>query len=306
MRSAGWDDDPALLLMKRIVHLAIWSVCVLWSTSLQAQSAVERGEYIFRASGGCSCHTDADRGGAFMAGGRALQTPFGAIYSTNITPDPETGIGRWSDGDFLRAMREGIAPDGSHYYPAFPYTSFTRMRTRDVLDLKAYLFSLPAVKKENLSNQLPPPFSWRSTLALWKMMHFAEGTFTEDASQSEAWNRGAYLVEAVAHCAECHTERTATGGLRQDRAYAGTAVGPEGEMAPNITPDRATGVGAWSMPDMTWYLQSGLEPDGDSVQGVMWEVIEQGYQHLSEEDLEAIALYLRSLAPIEHAVGAGD
>ena len=239
-----------------------------------------------------------------MAGGRPIKTPFGSIYATNITPDIETGIGAWSDADFVRAMREGIAPDGSHYYPVFPYTAFTRMRERDLLDLKAYLFSLPPIRKKNEPNALSPPFSWRSTLALWKVLHFSEGEFEYREDRSEAWNRGAYLVEALAHCAECHTPRTATGGLLVDRAYAGSEEGPEGESAPNITPDKATGVGAWSASDMIWYLQSGFEPDGDTAQGVMWEVIEQGYQHLSKRDLDAIAVYLQTLKPIEQFVGS--
>ena len=128
-----------------------------------------------------------------MAGGRPIETPFGSIYATNITPDLETGIGAWSDADFVRAMREGIAPDGSHYYPVFPYTAFTRMRERDLLDLKAYLFSLPPIRKKNEPNALSPPFSWRSTLALWKVLHFSEGEFEYRENRSEAWNRGAYF-----------------------------------------------------------------------------------------------------------------
>ena len=147
------------------------------------------------------------------------------------------------------------------------------------------------------------PFSWRSTLALWKVLHFSEGGFEYREDRSEAWTRGAYLVEALAYCAKCHTPRTATGGLLVDRAYAGSEEGPEGESAPNITPDKATGVGAWSASDMIWYLQSGFEPDGDMAQGVMWEVTEQGYQHLSERDLDAIAVYLQMLKPIEQFVG---
>ena len=136
------------------------------------------------------------------------------------------------------------------------------------------------------------------------MLHFSEGEFEYREDRSEAWNRGGYLVEALAHCAECHTPRTATGGLLVDRTYAGSEEGPEGEFAPNITPDKATGVGAWSASDMIWYLQSGFEPDGDTAQGVMWEAIEQGYQHLSERDLDAIVVYLQTLKPIEQFVGS--
>jgi mono/diheme cytochrome c family protein len=299
---------PVILCMKNNKYSILYCsfsllLGLVWST--QAQGPVERGAYVFRASGGCSCHTDIERDGDFMAGGRGIATPFGTIYATNITPDKETGIGTWSEADFIRSMTEGVAPDGSHYYPVFPYTSFTRMTARDLSDLKAYLFSLPPIKKENLANDLAPPFSWRFTLGFWKLLHFARGPFATNPEQSDEWNRGAYLVEALAHCGECHTPRTATGGLQENLAYAGSAEGPEGELAPNITPDKETGIGTWSSADITWYLQNGFEPEGDSAQGLMWELIEHGYQHLSEDDLAAMAVYLRGLEPIEHDVG-GD
>ena len=293
--------------MKEYTYTALWLSCGLalaMAVSVQAQEtgAVERGAYVFQASGGCSCHTDIERDGALMAGGRGIGTPFGAIYATNITPDMETGIGRWSDVDFIRAMTQGIAPDGSHYYPVFPYTSFTRMTERDIVDLKSYLFSLPAIKKKNSKNELAPPFSWRFTLGFWKVLNFEPGEFHHDKQQSDEWNRGAYIVEALAHCGECHTPRTATGALQKDMTYAGLAEGPEGELAPNITPDKETGIGTWSTADITWYLQNGLEPEGDAAEGLMWELIEHGYQYLSDGDLAAIALYLRSIEPIEHSV----
>ena len=239
-----------------------------------------------------------------------LATPFGTFYSTNITPDEETGIGAWSDADFVRAMREGVAPDGSHYFPVFPYTSFTEMSEADLIDLKAYLFSLEPVRLENRPPDAWPPFSWRFGVAFWKWLNFVPRRFEPDPARSEAWNRGAYLVRAVAHCGECHTPRTLSGGLDRRMWLAGSEEGPEGELAPNVTPDRGTGIGDWSRADLTWYLETGLKPDGDDTQGLMSEVIEHGYQHLEASDLEAIATYLEEVAPIENDVdgpgGAGE
>ncbi|RMF87744.1 MAG: cytochrome C [Nitrospinota bacterium] len=267
----------------------------------QEASAVQRGEYLFRASGGCGCHTDPKKG-AFLAGGRPLKTPFGVVYSTNITPDPVTGIGRWSDADFIRAMTEGKGPDGKHYFPVFPYTSFTRMTRQDLLDLKAYLFSVPPIRQENRAPELIPPLGWRPALRGWKWLYFRPGPFQPDPRRSAEWNRGAYLVTALGHCGECHTPRNFLGGPKEELFLAGSVDGPEGQLAPNITPDEATGIGTWSIPDIVWFLQTGFKPDGDDAQGLMAEMIEQGYRHLSEADLTAIAVYLRSLPPIRHKV----
>jgi mono/diheme cytochrome c family protein len=267
-----------------------------------APDAVARGRRVFEASGGCTCHTDLEGDGPPLAGGRPLATPFGIYYSTNVTPDAETGIGGFSDADFVRAMREGVAPDGSNYFPVFPYTSFTGMSDRDLLDLKAYLSSLTPVRRENRPPDALPPFRWRFGVSLWKWLNFEPGRFQPDPSRSAAWNRGAYLATSVAHCGECHTPRTWSGGLDRSRWLAGSEEGPEGELAPNITPDPRTGIGRWSTADITWLLETGLDPDGDDVQGLMSEVIEYGYQHMEASDREAIALYLESLPPIEHAL----
>ena len=288
--------------------LAFLVLSLSWLAALPARaqdgSAVQRGEYVFRTTGGCSCHTDGENGGAFMAGGRPIKTPFGLVYGTNITPDPKTGIGSWSDEDFIRAMTEGIAPDGSHYFPVFPYTSFTGMSREDLLDLKASLSSIPAVEKENVPPDLIPPLGWRPGVGIWKALFFNFGAFQADEDQSPQWNRGAYLTTALAHCGECHTPRNFMGGLKADMPYAGSAEGPEGQLAPNITPDEKTGIGEWSAVDITWYLQTGLKPDGDDTQGLMSELIENGYRYLREEDLQAIATYLRSLEPIGNRVTA--
>ncbi len=237
-----------------------------------------------------------------MAGGRPIKTPFGMIHSTNITPDPETGIGNWRETDFIKALTEGVGPNGKHYFPVFPYTSFTGMTKEDLMDLKAYLFSVPAVEKENKPPDLIPPFGWRPGLVVWKWLNFEPGPFEPDPGQSSVWNRGAYLSTALGHCRECHTPRNLTGGLKTKLQYAGSANGPEGQLAPNITPDETTGIGDWSIPDIVWFLQTGLKPDGDDAQGLMREVIENGFQHLAEADLEAIAVYFRSLKPITNEV----
>lgn len=272
----------------------------------QDEAAIQRGEYIFRASGGCSCHTDLKNQGPFLAGGRPLKTPFGVIYSTNITPDPKTGIGRWSDEDFMKAMTQGIGPDGTYYYPAFPFTSFTKMTERDLRDLKAYLFSVPPVERENKPPELRFPFNWRSGMVLWRSLYFRPGVFQPVPAHGEEWNRGAYLATAVAHCGECHTPRDSMGGLRTDLHFAGSREGPEGELAPNITPDPETGIGGWSLTDIVWFLQTGMEPDGDATEGLMNEVIEQGYHQMKEADLKAIAVYLKSLQPIRNRVSAEE
>jgi mono/diheme cytochrome c family protein len=281
------------------------TLLVTVATSLSAQearTAVQRGEYVFRATGGCGCHTDYAHDGAFLAGGRAIKTPFGVIYGTNITPDPKTGIGAWSDEDFIRAMTEGVGPDGTLFYPVFPYTAFTKMTRQDLLDLKAYLFSLPAVEQENKPPALGFPFSVRTALHAWRLLHFQPGTYEPDAGRSPEWNRGAYISNALAHCGECHTPRGATGALDNDRRFAGSNDGPEGQLAPNITPDPKTGIGGWSTTDMTWFLQTGFMPDGDDAQGLMREVIDHGYQHLDGADLQAIAVYLKSLPPIVNEI----
>jgi len=272
-------------------------------------ASIGRGEAVLRAAGGCTCHTNYPGEGddaPELAGGRGLETPFGTFYSTNITPHRKTGIGTWSDADFLRAMTEGRAPDRSHYFPVFPYPAFSNMTRRDLLDLKAYLFSLTPVERENLPPDALPPFRLRAAVAGWKLLNFRPGSFEADAAQSPAWNRGAYLVNGPAHCGECHTPRTLSGGLDRSRWLAGSAEGPEGELAANITPDRRTGIGEWSATDLAWYLETGIKPDGDDTQGLMAEVIEHGYAHVDAADRRAIAEYLLSLPPIEHEMKAPD
>lgn len=276
------------------------------SSESQQQEAVNRGQYVFQAAGGCTCHSTPGEDGLVLGGGRPLQTPFGVVYGTNITPDEQTGIGGWSDEDFVAAMRQGVSPDGSVYYPVFPYTSFTRMTDQDVSDLKAYLFSLEPVSRANQEHELRFPYNVRTAVSAWRSLNFTEGRFEPNAEKSDEWNRGAYLSEALAHCGECHTPRKFMGAVDADMLYAGSAEGPEGELAPNITPHEGTGIGSWSVPDITWFLQTAFKPDGDDSQGLMGEVINEGYRHLNEADLQAIATFLREIPAIDNKVVAPE
>lgn len=282
------------------------AAALLFSAPALAQSQAElikRGEYVFRAGVCYSCHTDEKGGGQPLAGGLPLKTPFGTFYSPNITPDRDTGIGRWSDADFARALKEGIRPDGAHYFPAFPYTTYTRMTDEDIRALKAYLFAQPPVHRPNRSHDILPPFSWRFLQIGWKMMFFDQGTFRANPAKSAEINRGAYLVEALAHCGECHTPRNPLGGMDRKMWLAGTPDGPEGERAPNITPDKETGVGSWSAGDLIEALKTGTKPDYDNLQGTMYAAIAHGLKYLTEDDLKAIVAYLKDVPAIANKVG---
>jgi mono/diheme cytochrome c family protein len=284
---------------------ALWVLGLLLVRTLSIASAetlVERGEYLFRAGGCAGCHTDVDNKGPFLAGGRAIQSPFGTFYTPNITPHPTSGIGHWDEAAFIQAMTRGVSPEGAHYYPAFPYTSYTRIKREDLRALKAYLFSVPAVAQPNKPHDLPWYLSYRPLIGLWKRLFFTPGEFHPRPDRSPEWNRGAYLATALAHCAECHTPRNFLGGLRQSLAYAGTRDGPEGELIPNITPDRETGIGRWTLDDIAYYLETGATPDGDYAGSLMAEAIDEGLRYLSTDDLEAIATYIMSLTPIHNAI----
>jgi len=282
------------------------AAALLFFVPALAQSQAElikRGEYVFRAGVCYSCHTDEKGGGQPLAGGLPLKTPFGTFHSPNITPDRDTGIGRWSDADFARALKEGIRPDGAHYFPAFPYTTYTRMTDEDIRALKAYLFAQPPVHRPNRPHDILPPFSWRFLQIGWKTMFFDQGTFKANPAKSAEINRGAYLVEALAHCGECHTPRNPLGGMDRKMWLAGTPDGPEGERAPNITPDKETGVGSWSVGDLIEALKTGTKPDYDNLQGTMYAAISHGLKYLTEDDLKAIVAYLKDVPPVANKVG---
>jgi mono/diheme cytochrome c family protein len=294
--------------MKKIFSvLAATGLLVLGSaskdlTAVHAAEAtvVEKGRYLVTAGGCISCHTDYKKKGEPFAGGAPIPTPFGTFYPPNITPDETYGIGAWSDADFVRAMREGKRPDGAHYFPSFPYTSYTQITETDLKAMKAYLFSIPAVAQPSVPHDISFPFSWRFLQTGWKMLFFREGVFAPDSGQSEAVNRGAYLSNALAHCGECHTPRNMLGGLDYDQWMAGTPNGPEGEKIPNLTPDPKTGL-TWSVPEIVEYLKTGQTPEFDYAGSLMAEVIEHNTGKLTDEDRTAIARYLKSLKPVDNA-----
>lgn len=273
--------------------LWMWLALIPLAPSAMADAEqVARGRYLLQAAGCAGCHTDRDNDGEPLAGGRAIVTPFGTFFSPNITADAETGIGRWTDAQFLRALKAGIAPDGALYSPAFPYTSYVRMTREDALAIKAYLFSLPPVAQQNRAHELPWYLRWSPPLWLWRTLNFDAGPLPRAGDPQ--LQRGAYLAEALAHCGECHTPRGAMGGILDHRQYAGTQSGPEGKTIPNITPDRETGIGRWSRDDLVFYFQLGLTPGGDSAGGLMAEVIDDGLSRLTPEDQHALAAYVLS------------
>ena len=257
-----------------------------------AASAVARGEYLARAADCIACHTVPGSGRDF-AGGVAFVLPIGTIYSSNITRDPDTGIGTWSDEDFVRAVRTGVRKDGQHLYPAFPYTSYTALSRSDVLAIKAYLFSLPPIKQPARANQLGFPFNQRWAMSFWNAAFFKDKRFQSDASQPLGWNTGAYLATALGHCAECHTPRNFGFGLKRDSELAGEEL--QGWMAYNITSDRQSGIGAWTDEQIAAYLKTGHAPGRASASGPMAEVIADSLQYLSIEDIASLTSYLRSV-----------
>jgi mono/diheme cytochrome c family protein len=269
--------------------------------------AVRRGEYIFHAGACDSCHTDHPNHGAFLAGGRRMETQFGTFYVPNITPDREAGIGEWSAEDFRRAMIEGRTPGGSHYYPVFPYRWYTGMSDPDVADMWAYLQSVPPVRNCVREHDLPFPFNLRFLLLGWKLINFDQGATVHDPERSEDWNRGAYLINHLGHCGACHTPKMLWGAVfRSDKFLAGSEVIPGPYPAPNITPHDVAGIGSWTVEDVVRALQSSIRPDGVPIRGPMAEYVDSGSSHLSEQDLQAAAIYLLSLEAQQGPVRASE
>ena len=254
-----------------------------------SQGDSKRGEYLSKAAGCVGCHTDARTGAVPYAGGRALKTPFGIFFGPNITPHRQAGIGGWAEADFFRAMREGARPDGAHYFPAFPYPSFTRISDTDLRDLWAFLRALPPSAQPSRAHELGLPYRWRWLVGLWKWLYFTPGPFTADAQRSAVLNRGAYLVQALGHCGECHTPRNFLGAPKQARFLAGAKL-PEGARTANLT--RLKNL---SDAELREVFVTGLTPDGDVLGETMAEVVQNTTSQLTPEDLNALIAYLRSL-----------
>lgn len=277
-----------------VLGLSLWALL----SSARAEPQVDRGEYLVRAANCVSCHTTP--GGAVFAGGVPFATDFGTIYSTNITPDKDTGIGSWSFDQFEAAMRHGVRPDGEHLYPAFPYTNFTKIDDADLHDLYAYFMSLKPVNAPARPNEMRFPFNQRALMGVWKALYFKEGRYVNDASRSEQWNRGAYLVEALAHCSACHSPRNALGAEKTGALYTGGVLqefdedrGPVPRAAPNLTA-APYGLGAWSEADIAGYLKPGINTR-TRLMGTMNEVVLNSTRYLSDADVQAMAVYLKGL-----------
>jgi mono/diheme cytochrome c family protein len=269
------------------------------------EPSVENGRYIYIAAGCGSCHAapasekcdDPKTKDDFKpVGGRCLKTGFGTFYVPNITPNEETGIGGWSEQDFIKAITQGISPTGKNYYPAFPYSSYQRMKRTDLVDLWTFLKTLEPVSSIVPDHALSFPYSIRRGLSIWKALYLDGKPFTPDPKKSAKVNRGAYLVEGPGHCGECHTPRNFMGGKIETKKFSG-GPSPEGKgYIPNITPDKS-GIGSWSEKDIVFALETGFLPNGDVIGGTMAKVQENMAQ-LTAEDREAIAAYLKSVPPV--------
>jgi mono/diheme cytochrome c family protein len=291
----------------RLARVTLWAAAVL-AVALPASAQtgpgrdpVARGKYVFAAAGGCGCHTEKDR--PVNSGGRRYDGPFGTVYSTNITPDRQTGIGTWTDDEIITAIRLGRRPNGERLVPVHPFPVFNGMAEEDLRALVAYLRSLPAVNRPNQPKRITVPLFESVFLPAW-LAAFAPRETPPPTAPTSGPARGEYLVRAVGHCGECHTPRGLTQATDNTRFLGGNARGPENSAVPNITPDRETGL-TWTEEEIADYLGSGNKPDGDVAGGLMAEVIEgttAGYKDLTEEDRRAIARYLKSIPAVRNKV----
>jgi mono/diheme cytochrome c family protein len=263
-----------------------------------ASAVLARGEYLTTAADCIACHTVPGSGRPF-AGGVAFRLPFGTIYSSNITADPAAGIGAWSDDEFVRALRDGVGKRGEHLYPAFPYTSYTKLSRSDALAIKTYLVSLPAIRQANRANELDFPFNQRWAVGFWNAAFFKDRRFAADPSKSPEWNSGAYLATALGHCAECHTPRNLGFGMEHGKDLAGAEL--QGWRAYNITPDPKYGIGAWSDADLAAYLKTGVAVGHAAAGGPMGEAVAHSLQHLNPDDIASLIGYLRTVPAREGA-----
>src|ERR1700731_726174 len=289
------------IFLTLVVAATIGLAIFWWLTAPPTASAVPaytpnlaNGLTMFNAGGCSSCHAVPDQPDRLrLGGGLAIPSPFGTFYAPNISPDPVDGIGRWTEAEFVNAVTKGISPAGFHYFPAFPYTSYQHAKVEDVRDLFAYLKTLPAVSGKVRDHDVPFPFNIRRNIGIWKLLFMDGRPLMPDAARSSRWNRGAYLVNSLGHCAECHSPRNFLGGIIATQRFAG-GPDPEGEgWVPNIT---QKGLADWSVKDIAYFLQTGQMPEGDSAGGSMARVIKNTSQ-LSPQDRAAIADYVKSLPP---------
>jgi mono/diheme cytochrome c family protein len=263
-------------------------------TDIAQASLIQRGAYLTYAADCGACHTAP--GGAPFAGGLPFVLPFGVLYATNITPDPDAGIGRYTDAEFLRALRQGVRADGTRLYPAMPYASYTYMTDADALAIKAYLSSINPTKARAPDNDLVFPFNQRWLMGIWSLLFNPDQRFEPNPAQSPEWNRGAYMMEAMAHCGECHTPRNLFQALDNRRKFAGTTQA--GWRAYNITAERSSGVGAFSDTDLSAYLATGHADGHGTAAGPMGEAVDKSLSHLAPSDIAAMVVYLRSVPAI--------
>jgi len=292
--------------MAPIVYFSVL-LLMLAASDAAAQTTREqiaRGKYVFGAAAGCGCHTVAKQ--PLNAGGRKYDGPFGTVYSSNITPDPTTGIGKWTDEQIITATRSGRRPNGERLIPVHPYTVFNGMAEQDLKDVVAYLRSVPPINRATPAKKISVPMFESVFLPAW-LATFAAIESPPKSAATSGVARGEYLTRAVSHCGECHTPRTMTMAVDNTRFLAGNqkGKGPEGSAVPNITPDRETGLGSWTEEQITDYLETGNKPDGDVAGGLMAEVIQgssAGYKDLTKADRQAIAKYLKSIPPIKSKI----
>jgi len=291
--------------MHRLFFVACFVVFSAGGAWAASSAEVARGKYIFGAAAGCGCHTEAK--GPPNAGGKKFEGPFGTVYATNITPDRETGIGAWTDEQLLAAIRLGRRPGGERILPVHPFTSFNGMAEEDLRALVAFLRTVPPVHRTNTPKKIAVPMFESVFLPVW-LATFAAKEIPSRSAPVADLPRGEYLVRAVGHCGECHTPRSAlTMAVDSSRLLAGNSkrTGPEGQMAPNITPDKVTGIGDWSEEQIATYLATGNRPDGDVAGGLMGGNIQgtlAGYKDLTPADLRAIARYLKSIPAVRNKV----
>lgn len=253
---------------------------------------INKGEYLARAGDCIACHTAP--GGKEFAGGRAMATPFGSLYVPNVTPDDETGIGRWTSEDFYRMMHQGVSRDGSLMYPVMPFASYSKVTREDSDAIYAYMMSVPPVSQKNRPHELKFPFNQRDLLIGWRALYFKQGEYAPDKSKSAQWNRGAYLVEGLGHCAMCHTAINKLGGSKTSQEFEGGMIPNQNWYAPSLTSNREAGLGNWNLKEIGDLLQAGIS-DRATVYGPMAEVVYNSLQYLSDADVEAMAVYLKEL-----------